>query len=381
MNPEQSAPAALIAILEANDPSFETKARACRQLALTGDAAAVPVLAGLLADEKLGDYARNALETLPCPEAGAALRNALPRLKGRQMAGVVDSLGMRRDPAAVADLAAMANDPAAALEAGVPGALAKIGTDEAVAALKRILASPHAGLRMASVHAALAAARDLLASGRGSHAAELLAALPGNGLPAYLTAAAEGLRERARFVPLFDGKTLTGWEGDPQWFAVRDGAIIAGSLDRAIPHNEFLCTAGEYGDFELRLQVRLTAAQGNGGIQFRSKRVPNSSEVSGYQADAAAGYWGGIYDESRRAKFLGERVGPEALAKVLNPGDWNDYRIRCEGPRVRLWLNGLLTTDYTETDANIPRTGRIAVQIHAGPPTEASYRRIGIEVL
>ena len=381
MNPEQSAPDALIAILEANDPSLETKARSCRQLALTGDAAAVPVLAGLLADEKLGDYARNALETLPSPEAGAALRNALPRLKGRLLAGVVDSLGMLRDPAALADLAAIANDPAADLEAGVPDALARIGTDDAVAALKRMLASPHAGLQMASVHAALAAARDLLASGRRSSATELLAALPGNGLPAYLTAAAEGLRERARFVPLFDGKTLTGWEGDPQWFAVRDGAIIAGSLDRAIPRNEFLCTAGEYGDFELRLQVRLTAAQGNGGIQFRSKRVPGSSEVSGYQADAAAGYWGGIYDESRRAKFLGERVSAETLAKVLKPGDWNDYRIRCEGPRVRLWLNGLLTTDYTETDAGIPRTGRIAVQIHAGPPTEASYRRIGIETL
>jgi hypothetical protein len=333
----------------------------------------------MLDDEKLGDYARNALQIMPCAEAGAALHKALPRLKGRLRAGVVDSLGIRREAAALADLAAMLGDPAAALEAGVPDALATIGSDEAVAALKPLLASGHPGLRMAAVHACLAAARNLLESGRPSAATDLLAALPGNGLPAYLGAAAGALRERAGFVPLFDGKTLAGWEGDAQWFTVRDGAIVAGSLDRPIPRNEFLCTTGEYGDFDLRLEVRITAAQGNGGIQFRSQRVPGKHEVSGYQADAAPGYWGRIYDESRRNRFLSDGAPPAALAKVLKPGDWNDYRIRCEGPRVRLWLNGLLTTDYTEADTAIPRTGRIAVQIHSGPPAELSYRRIRIQ--
>jgi hypothetical protein len=103
--------------------------------------------------------------------------------------------------------------------------------------------------------------------------------------------------------------------------------------------------------------------------------------VVGYQADAAAGYWGGIYDESRRAKFLGERVKPEILARALKPGDWNDYRIRCEGPRIRLWLNDLPTTDFTEDDPSIPQSGHLAVQIHAGPPAEASYRKLELAEL
>ena len=77
--------------------------------------------------------------------------------------------------------------------------------------------------------------------------------------------------------------------------------------------------------------------------------LPNSREMAGYQADMAAEYWGGLYDESRRDKFLG-KPDPAAVAKVLKPADWNDYVIRCEGPRIRLWLNGLLTVDFTETD-------------------------------
>jgi hypothetical protein len=189
------------------------------------------------------------------------------------------------------------------------------------------------------------------------------------------------LQERNDRIRLFDGMTLTGWEGDPTWFRIADGAIIAGRLDRPIPQNEFLCTTREFGDFELRLKVRLVAGQGNGGIQFRSQRVPNSREMAGYQADLADGYWGGLYDESRRAKFLGRRVEEAALKRVLKPGDWNDYVIRAEGPRVRLWLNGLLTTDFTETDAAIPRTGRIGVQIHGGPPAEAWYKDLEINEL
>src|SRR5437763_12237044 len=87
-------------------------------------------------------------------------------------------------------------------------------------------------------------------------------------------------------VPLFDGKTLAGWEGDAKTWRVEDGAIAGGSLDTVVPRNEFLCTTKTYGDFELRLRFKLVGdrAKANAGVQVRSKRIPNHHEVSGYQA-------------------------------------------------------------------------------------------------
>lgn len=180
---------------------------------------------------------------------------------------------------------------------------------------------------------------------------------------------------------LFDGKTLNGWEGKEAWFRVEDEAVVAGSLKEKIPNNEFLCTQDKFDDFELRLQVRLKGEGNNAGVQFRSARVPNHHEVSGYQCDVGAAFgrsvWGALYDESRRNKMLAE--GPaEQVGAWTKQGDWNDLRIRCEGDRIQLWLNGHATVDYREADKNIPRTGIIGLQIHSGPPTEAWYRAIRI---
>lgn len=182
------------------------------------------------------------------------------------------------------------------------------------------------------------------------------------------------------FTSLFDGKTLNGWEGNQKVSHVQDGAIVAGSLQGPIAHNEFLCTTKEYGDFELRLKVRLVGKDANGGIQLRSRRVPNHHEVAGYQADMADGYWGCLYDESRRNRVL---TGPSAAIQkeIVKPNDWNEYVVRCEGRRIQLWLNGRRTVDYTEPDESIPRKGIIAVQIHGGPPTEAWYKDIRIREL
>ena len=186
------------------------------------------------------------------------------------------------------------------------------------------------------------------------------------------------------FSPLFDGKTLTGWEGNDKMFRVEDGAVVAGSLKEKIPHNDFLCTKEEFGDFELRLQARLVGKGDNAGVQFRSQRVPNHFEVSGYQCDIGQmqgkSIWGWLYDESRRKNFLAE-ADPEKLAKVVKPDDWNELVIRCEGPRVQIWIGGMQTVDYTEKDDAIARKGIIGLQIHGGEPAEASYRRIRIKKL
>ena len=180
---------------------------------------------------------------------------------------------------------------------------------------------------------------------------------------------------------LFNGTSLEGWQGSHDIFRVEEGAIVGGSLNHAIARNEFLSTEDTYEDFELELEVKLLGDGANAGIQFRTERIPNHHEVIGYQADMGEAYWGKLYDESRRNRILAG-PGPEVdMSKVLRVNDWNTYKIRCEGPRIRQWLNGTLTVDYTETDANIPRKGVIAVQIHSGPPSEAWYRNIRLTKL
>ncbi|HVU90153.1 MAG TPA: DUF1080 domain-containing protein [Pirellulales bacterium] len=181
----------------------------------------------------------------------------------------------------------------------------------------------------------------------------------------------------AETVKLFDGRTLTGWEGNLEMFRVQDGAIVGGMLDKRIPRNEFLCTTREYRDFELNARFKVLGKGANAGIQFRSKRVPNHHEVSGYQADLGDGWWGSLYDESRRNKIL-VKADLDAVDKVLKRDDWNDYRILAVGKRIQLWINGLATVDYTEPDDSIPQTGVIGLQIHGGPPSEAWYKDITI---
>jgi hypothetical protein len=183
-------------------------------------------------------------------------------------------------------------------------------------------------------------------------------------------------------VPLFNGKDFAGWEGDTKkTWRIDDGAIVGGSTEAVVPRNEFLCTTKEYGDFELKLKFKLVGDKGaNAGVQLRTKRIPNHHEVSGYQADIGDGYWGALYDESRRNKVLAQPDKATA-EKAVKRGEWNDYVIRCEGPRIRLWLNGVLTVDYTEKDDKIERTGVIGVQVHGGAKAEVRYKDLMIEEL
>jgi len=182
-----------------------------------------------------------------------------------------------------------------------------------------------------------------------------------------------------RPVRLFDGTTFRGWEGDTnKTFRIQDGAIVGGSLKEKVPRNEFLCTTRNYTNFILRLKFKLIGEGANGGVQIRTKRIPNHHEVSGYQADMGnPSWWGCLYDESRRNKVL-VQADAAAVNKVLKREGWNDYEIRAEGKRITLKLNGLQTVDYTEEDPNIEDYGIIAVQIHGGARSEAWYKDISI---
>lgn len=189
--------------------------------------------------------------------------------------------------------------------------------------------------------------------------------------------------DEARPIALFDGKTFAGWEGDTdKTWRIEDGAIVGGSLEVTVPRNEFLATTREFENFELRLKYKLTGVEGfiNGGVQFRTQRIPNHHEVRGYQADLGAGYDGHLYDESRRNRMLASPA-PETLKKALKKDDWNEYRIRAEGPRIQLWLNGVPTVDYTEADPTIPRQGVIALQIHGGCKAIVRYKDITLQEL
>lgn len=181
---------------------------------------------------------------------------------------------------------------------------------------------------------------------------------------------------------LFNGKSFKGWEGDTlSTWRIRNGAIEAGSLNETVPHNNFLVTARSYGNFVLKLKFRLMGSEGfvNAGVQFHSRRLTNPSyEMEGYQADLGAGYWASLYDESRRNTTLAQ---PDAatVMQLLKPGDWNDLEIRSTNGRIRIFLNGVETVDYTESDGSIPQSGLIGLQIHGAGKTLVAYKDITIK--
>lgn len=182
---------------------------------------------------------------------------------------------------------------------------------------------------------------------------------------------------------LFDGESLQGWEflsNEAEWWTVTDGFLTGGSLEKEVPHNTFLQTEESYQNFDLTFEVRIRTTGGfaNSGIQVRSQRVAGSSEMTGFQVDAGDGYWGHLYDESRRG--LIQRAEKEAEVNAsIHPGEWNSYRILAEGPRLQSWINGIHATDYTEADGTIPLEGRIAIQTHGGGKVQVQVKDIRIK--
>ena len=184
-------------------------------------------------------------------------------------------------------------------------------------------------------------------------------------------------------VPVFDGKSFAGWEGETNsvW-RIRDGVIVGGSLN-GNPRNEFLATLKNYTNFHLRLEYKLVGTEGfvNGGVQFRSKRIAQPpNEMSGFQADIGAGFSGFLYDESRRNKSLAT-ADTNLVAQIERPGDWNLYEITASGAEIQIFLNGRRTAAWVERDPAIDRAGVIALQIHGNSKAEISFRNITLEEL
>jgi hypothetical protein len=177
------------------------------------------------------------------------------------------------------------------------------------------------------------------------------------------------------FTPLFNGKNLDGWDGDPRLWSVKDGIIVGSTEGVSLEHNEFLISKKMYGNFVLRADMKLR--NHNSGIQFRSVASPEWV-VSGYQADAAENnYWGCIYEEKGKRGVM-VNGWKDKGEKVVKLKDWNTYEILCDGDHIQLKLNGLVTADLHDS---LRLSGVIAFQLHKGPPMEAYFRNVEIKVL
>ena len=181
--------AKLVAVLRSNAPEFD-KAKACQRLAVVGNRDAVPVLAGLLADERLSHYARFGLEPIPDPSVDDALRQALGQLKGKLLVGVIDSIGVRKDAKAVDSLTARLSDADPDVATAAAAAIGRIGTPQTAKILQQTLATASKTIRPAVADAALACAESLAAHGQRTEAIAIYDALRQADLPRHLRIAA-----------------------------------------------------------------------------------------------------------------------------------------------------------------------------------------------
>jgi hypothetical protein len=206
---------------------------------------------------------------------------------------------------------------------------------------------------------------------------------------------------------LFNGKDLTGWEGNQELWCVKDGAIVGTTnAEKPLKGNSFLIWKnGEVSDFELTLKYKTNPVNekgfANSGIQYRSKIVdPAGFVVSGYQADFEAGktYSGILYEEKGRGilakrgqkvvvtegedprkpklTVTGEVGNSDEIQATIKSDDWNEYRVVAKGNHLQHFINGKQTVDVTDESATGAKNGVIALQIHAGPPMQVSFKDI-----
>jgi putative heme-binding domain-containing protein len=201
-------------------------------------------------------------------------------------------------------------------------------------------------------------------------------------LVALVAACCGGGAAQEGFVPLFNGKDLTGWQGDPALWKVENGEIVGSTHGVKLSQNTFLFHDQEFTDFELRASFRLI--NGNSGIQFRSERRPDFV-AAGYQADLAEKtYTGMLYEERKRGilPYWNEKPEEERARienEIYKRHDWNDFVIIAQGDQVKLILNGEVTCDLNDPEG--AKRGFIALQLHTGPEMEVRFKNIGIKDL
>lgn len=213
----------------------------------------------------------------------------------------------------------------------------------------------------------------------------------------------QGLSEQEKaegFVPIFNGKDLTGWDGNPDFWSVKDGAIHGETTAEKPTKGNTFCIwrGGVLKDFELRLSFRLM--NGNSGVQYRSKDL-GEWRVAGYQAEVVNDprTVGFLYHERGRGRLV--EVGQKVLIdengvkhvvgtlgdwQQINAGfkkqDWNEYRIIARGNKIMHYLNGQQTIELEDNDPKgRALEGILALQLHAGPPMVVEFKDIRLKEL
>ena len=230
---------------------------------------------------------------------------------------------------------------------------------------------------------------------------------------ALLAALAAPLAAEDGFRPIFDGRTLDGWETvDPSYWSVRDGAITAEIMaDHPLRENRYLvwkgaedAPGGRLADFELKLMSRVRG-QGaiNNGFQFRSRVMENGWDVAGYQVDNNLNVGGvspwlvRLYDEHGRhdlalrgrrttfdaaGKASSEAIQEAAGAPWFDLGEWHECHLTCVGDRITLKVDGRLAAEVIDRDpGQFDAAGILALQLHSGPPTVAQFKEVRLKVL
>jgi arylsulfatase A-like enzyme len=200
------------------------------------------------------------------------------------------------------------------------------------------------------------------------------------------------------FVQLFNGRSLSGWEGDRKYWSVKEGAIT-GVTDGALKINRFLTWKGStIRNFDLHVKVKVSPG-GNSGIQYRGTSRPDLGldVVTGYQCDVVANtpkYNGMLYEEKGRRilSHTGEKVIIDTTGqpwvvgqmplKEFAAGEWHDYHVLVRGNHHQHWIDGHPTADLIDLDENgRALEGVLAVQVHVGPTMKIQYQDFKIKHL
>lgn len=202
---------------------------------------------------------------------------------------------------------------------------------------------------------------------------------------------------------IFDGKTLDGWSApDMGYWRVEDDAITGETTrEHNPPRNQFIVwQGGDVADFEFKFEVRIFGEQSNSGMQFRSA-VKDHGLVHGYQADldGAGKYFAGIWDEYGPRQSLAARgqsvviaadgtktthalTGLDAAMRGIDLSQWTEYHLKAVGPRIQLWINGVLTTELEDHEAGkAAASGVIAMPIIPGEPMKVQFRHLQLKRL
>ena len=215
------------------------------------------------------------------------------------------------------------------------------------------------------------------------------------------------LDDHTGFDSIFDGSTLKGWDGDPAFWRVENGAIVGQSTEQnPLKQNTFVIwRGGQPADFELKVEYRMNST--NSGIQFRSVQLPEGPEVGkwvlkGYQADIdfANMFTGQIYEErgrgflamrgqavyvpeSGRPRVIGNlQQSTDELKALIKTNDWNQVHIIARGNTIMQILNGAVSSIVVDDDPKgRALSGLLGFQMHVGAPMKVEFRNIWLKKL